>query len=139
MSYLEPTEDQIQALIEAHTPEEIKEVLRDIQEAQNEAPVKTFEAIFERLAELEGVPIGTKDAAIKYDMSSSTIANWAFRGRIRVIEKDWGQGKQTTFNERDIAAIVTFNRENGVAQKAGRPRRFLSTRLPESNKEQLAS
>jgi hypothetical protein len=71
--------------------------------------------IWERVARLDGEPIGVREACEKYDLSPTTVYTWIRRGYVRVLEEGGrGRGNKRLLNEADLAYA------GGVADTRGR-------------------
>lgn len=70
----------------------------------------------EQFKHLEGVEIGVNQAAIKYRFNGVTLAEWARKGKIRLIRQ---KGNRRLINEADVAYARALADIKGV--RSGRP------------------
>jgi hypothetical protein len=81
---------------------------RDLEE---ETPNQAYRRLQKEFAHLENVSLTRQDAALKYEVSYGTIADWEKQGLVRVIQKAKRRGLPTWVNEKDVAVMVGMTRK----------------------------
>jgi transposase len=75
----------------------------DVEDSQSE--VAKRDRLWSRVQHLDGRPIGVREAAEKYDLSTGSLSRWIKCGYIRTLSNDRprGRGKKRLLNEADVA------------------------------------